>query len=166
MAQHYLCSQPINIDSLKQLITKEKNYEKNAAFWFIISGQYGAEKNDSLFNYAIEQCLSNVLQSKNDTQLGYFYSSLGQYYEEKPNLNLSLEYQLKALKIFENIKIPFGIALAAEQCAAVYKELKNSEEAYKYLSIAKKYIGDTLVKKSFLMRGINANLAEVFFISK
>ena len=55
--------------------------------------------------YFIDQCLKISLENENDTLLGFTYMGLGQLFDVTGELDLALEYELKALRIYQELSL-------------------------------------------------------------
>lgn len=88
-----------------------------------------------------EQLYENLLKNtasdlKIKNGLARAYASSGVVYSEVNNYSIALEYYLKALKIYEEIKNENSVSKAYNNIAVVYKSLGNLPKALNYLQKA------------------------------
>ncbi len=149
-------------DSLIKVISGERSPEMRLQLWAQLAFTYAKSSNDSGYAFAISNLLTTAFATHNDTLLGEVYVFLGSNAEDKGDFDHALEYLFKALQIAENINYRFDISQAAEQIAVVYKQLKNSKEALRFLRKAEKFVLVDEIKNSMLPRAIYANTAEIY----
>jgi len=151
-----------NVDSLLQIVAKEKSPTLQFQLWAEIAYLYSEKNNVAGQSVASQKLLTAAFATRNDTVMIVAYSFLGSHSEDKADFDHALEYYFKALKTAEAIDYKVGICQIAEQIAVVYKQLKNTKETLRFLEKAKEFIDLPEVQNSFLPRGIYANMAEIY----
>jgi tetratricopeptide (TPR) repeat protein len=155
-----------NADSLARVAAAEPLASKRFELWSAVGSLYGIANNDSGQAIANQKMLSAAFSTHNDTTVGVAYLMLGIYAEDKADFMHSLEYHFKSLQVFERLGYKIGICQSAEQIAVVYKQLKNSGEALRFLLKAKQYLAIPEVAASWVPRAVYSNMSEVYLLEK
>ena len=132
-------AQSPELDSLKMLLSKERNPIKQFDLFKTLSGKnFETGRLNEAKSY-IERMFQMATQQKNDSLFYWSYSIMTTYLDFKTESKQEIEYALKALRIAE-AKYPSLLPSAFIQLAAPYADLENYSEALKYLRKAQQLL--------------------------
>ena len=95
------------------------------------------------------------LFAKTYLQIGSYFRTIGDYKQ-------ALEYQFKSLSFAERAKSNYNIWLATKEVGVTFKELKNYNEALRYLKKAEKFLKEVILESTDASNRTYTHLSEVF----
>ena len=121
------------IQNWYEILKHAKTPEEQVTAWSNISESYGYLGKPDSCRYASEQVLRIATESNQDLLLCRAYLYLGNYFSNVSDYKQALEYEFKSLKLAEKLDSLFDIWIATKEIGVNFKELKNFDEALKYL---------------------------------
>lgn len=123
-------------DSLVKKLSVVKNDTVRAKILADLSYLYSNIDPDKGIEYGLEHLEIAKKFTKRPGELAYAYSNLGANYQIKSDFARALDYDLKALAIYEQIKSEENIASITNNIAVIYTALHEWAKALKYYSLA------------------------------
>ena len=149
-------------DSLYKELKQAQTPARQVYAWGNIGEYYGyAGKLDSL-QYATEQMLKIASATHQDSLFSKAYVQIGNYFSNTSDYKQALEFEFKSLSFAEKAKSTTDIWLASKEVGVTFKQLKNYNEALRYLKKAESLLKEISSDKPQKSNRTYSHIAEVF----
>jgi hypothetical protein len=150
-----------NINSLKQLISQEKNPVKKFDLYVAITTGFAYINQLDSMQYYNQELFKIAVQAKNDSLLMEAYDAFGTVFFLKSDTKEAIDYTLKALAIAEK-KYPSKARVLYKMLSYSYNDIDNPSEALRYARKSKMLI-EYSDDPNWSLMTIYQNFSDAFF---